>query len=228
MRSKMILVLALVMGGVTTFLFFQYMKQFNTEVVMSENMVEVVVAKEIIRENQLITASMLEVTEMPQQGIHPQTIQSIGEIDGQFATADIEAGEPLLSHRLKSSKDETVFISRKVQEGYRALSIDVNFVQTVSNLIEPEDYVDVIFSETVKVNGEDTMVTEQLLNEKRVLAVGRKMQATTNPEEYVEYSSVTLELTPNDVVKLVNANERGNIHMALHTKVFEEAPATNE
>lgn len=228
MRSKIILILALVMGGITTFLFFQYMKQYNSEVVMSESMVEIVVAKEPIKENQLISASMLEVTAWPEMGIHPQTIRSIFEIEGQYATADIEVGEPILSHRVKTSKEETIFVSRKVQEGFRAISVDVNFVQSVSNLIEPEDYVDVIFSESVKVNGENTMVSELILQRKRVLAVGRKMQAATSTEGYVEYSSITLELTPVDVVQLVNASERGNIHMALHTKVFEEAQGTND
>ncbi|QOR67506.1 Flp pilus assembly protein CpaB [Cytobacillus suaedae] len=226
MRSKIIMLLALVMGIVTTVLFFNYMNQFDTQAVINENTVPVVQAKGLIKENQRITSDMLVIAQVPKDGIHPQTITEFSQVEGQYATSDIEAGEILLSHRVKSEKEETLFVSRKVTDGHRGVSVGVNFVQSVSNLIEPEDVVDVVFSEVVKVNNIDTVVTKQILSKVRVLAIGRKMIAATSEDEvYAEYSSVTLELKPEDSVTLINASERGNIHLTIHTKIV---PPTNE
>ena len=163
MRSKLILFLALVMGGITTFLFFNYMKQFDTAKVVNENTVEVVVASEKIEENERISSDKLKIVQLPSQGLHPQTVRSKKEVEGKYATSAIEADEPILTHRIQSSKEETLFVSRKVKEGYRAVSIGVNIVQSVSNLIEPEDIVDVIASEKVKIDNKDTIKSQQIL-----------------------------------------------------------------
>ncbi|WP_064092019.1 Flp pilus assembly protein CpaB [Rossellomorea aquimaris] len=223
MRSKLILFLALVMGGITTFLFFNYMKQFDTAKVVNQNTVEVVVASEKINENERITEDKLKVTNLPSKGLHPQAVKKKNDVVGKYATAAIEADETLLTHRIKSSKEETLFVSRKVKEGFRAISIGVNIVQSVSNLIEPEDVVDVIASEEIKVENKNTIKTEQILSEVAVLAVGRKMiAATSEEEEYVEYTTVTLEVKPEDAVKLVNAAEKGNIHFTVHSKINQK------
>lgn len=229
MRSKIILVLALVMGIITTSLFFNYMQQFNTEAVVNESLVEVVVAKNKIFENQIITADMLKVTEVPTTGLHPQAITEIAEIVGKYTTATIEIDEVVLSHRLMTDKEESMLISRKVQEGNRAVAIGTNFVRSVSNLIEPEDYVDVIFTEVVKQEGKkDEIVSKQILSKVRVLAVGRKMVEKTNPnEEYVEYSSITFELNPKDAVTVINASERGVIHLTLHSRILPQKDPNN-
>lgn len=222
MKSKIILLLALVMGIITTVLFFNYMKQFNSETVVNQNVVEVVAAKESIKENQVVTGKMLQVVKVSKESVHANAVTDLNEIDGLFATADIEAGEIILKHRVKSEKEENLFVSRKIADGYRAVSVGVNFVQSVSNLIEPEDEVDVVFSETIKENNIDKVVTQQLLSKIKVLAVGRKMTVSKEDEVYVEYTSVTLEVTPEDAITLVNASNRGNIQFTLHSKVSQE------
>lgn len=223
MRSKVILFLALVMGGITTFLFFNYMKQFDSATVVNKNTEEVVVASERVEENERLSASKLKLVQLPSKGLHPQAVKSIEEVDGKYATAAIEADETLLSHRIKGSKEETLFVSRKVKEGYRGISVGVDLVQSVSNLIEPEDVVDVIASETVKVENNDTIKSQQILSNVTVLAIGRKLMTDkSGEEEYVEYSSVTLELKPEDGVKLVNAAEKGSIHLTVHSRINQQ------
>ena len=60
-KSKMVLMLSLVMGIITTILFFQYMKQLNTEKVATASVqtVGVVVAKEKIEKNEKISSEKL-------------------------------------------------------------------------------------------------------------------------------------------------------------------------
>jgi len=220
MKSKFILILALVMGAITTFLFFNYMNQFDSQVAISESMAEVVVAKGRISANTKLDSSLVEKVSLPEKGLHPQVIRDISELEGLYVTSAIEAGEPILTHRLQSEVEEQLFVSRKVKDGYRAVSVGVNFVQSVSNLIQPEDYVDVVFSEVVSTNP-TVIKTEQILTKARVLGIGRKLVAPTETtEEYVEYTSVTLELKPEESVRLINASERGNIQFTIHTRLL--------
>jgi len=221
MKSKLIFIVAIVMGIITTALFFQYMKKFDQQAIMEENMVDVVAVSKTIPPNRRITSDMLQIVTVPKMSVHEHTIYEIEDAVGKYTTAQIEANEVLLKHHIQSEKEETIFVSKKVKEGYRAVSVGVNFVQSVSNLIEPEDYVDVIFSEVIKLENNQTRVdSKQLLSNVRVLAVGRRLVDSTKTEEpYVEYSSVTLELKPADAVKLVNASERGSIQLTLHTKI---------
>ncbi|MDQ0256984.1 pilus assembly protein CpaB [Evansella vedderi] len=224
MKSRIILALALIMGAFTTFLFVQYVQQFKAAEAVNDSVVDVVVAKHPIVENQIITSDMLEIIRVTENNLHANTVHSMNEVVGHFAITTIEEGEILLSHRTKSDKEEMTLVSRKVQEGYRAVSVNADFVRSVSNLIEPEDYVDVILTETVATNENDTELQSTLIfSEVRVLAVGRKMLPPVNDQvTYMEYSSVTLELEPEEATKLINSAEKGNIHFTLHSSITSE------
>ncbi|WP_409274349.1 Flp pilus assembly protein CpaB [Neobacillus sp. SCS-31] len=228
MRSKMVLVLALAMGMITTVLFYQYMAKFDKKETTSAPMAEIVVAKERIDKNEKITAEKLEVIQVSEDRALPQAVPSISQAEGKLADAMIEKGEPILSHRLVSQTEETVYVSRKVKEGYRAVSVSLNLPQSVTNLIEPEDDVDVIFAkEDKKAEDVPDFRTNILLEKARVLAVGRKITLPENTKEpYVEYTAVTLELKPEDAVKLVKASQEGIVHLMLHTRPVMKADSS--
>lgn len=225
MRAKLILIVALMMGVVTTVLFFKYMKQFDEAAIVNETMVEVAAVKFSIERNQLISPGMVQLIQVPSAGVHPQAVRSLTEVEGKFADAKLEPGEVVLSHRVKSTKDESEMVSRKLQEGYRAVSVGVNMVQSVSNLIEPEDTVDVVFIPPSIAN-EPPPAAIVLLQNVRVLAVGRRMIETSNEAPYAEYSSVTLEIKPQEIAKLIQSDEQGTISLALHGRISNAAAAT--
>jgi pilus assembly protein CpaB len=221
------------MGVITTILFFQYINQFNTEKVATAMVktVGVVVAKEKIEKNEKISLKKLELVQMPEKNVLPQAVKSLSEAEGKLATAMIEKGETILSHRIGTEQEEGVYVSRKVRDGYRAISVGVNINESVSNLLEPEDEVDVIFTKIIKNKAkQDVAQSVMLLNKARVLAVGRKMLTPENTKEkYVEYSSVTLELKPGDALKFVNATEEGKIHFILNKRpLMSEGNKTNQ
>ncbi|MBF8983821.1 Flp pilus assembly protein CpaB [Lutibacter sp. B2] len=221
MKSKFILLLAVLMALITTFLFYNYMETLNKDQVANRNTVNVVVAKVDIKKDQKISKEMVSFIKMPQKSTHPQTVKSFSEVDGFFANSAIAKGEPILKHRLANEAKEKVFVSKKVKNGYRAVSIGVNLVQSVTNLIEPGDYVDIVFSEEQKINHDQTIINTQLLLQNvYVLAVGRRMIESTSEDSHIEYASVTLELNPTDSVALINAHEKGNIHLILHSRII--------
>ena len=225
MRSRTILLLALFMGVITTVLFFYYMKEIRTEATVQEETVQVVRAKETIAQNQIINRDVLEEVEVPNINVHPQTVKDITTVEGKYASATIEKGEILLAHQFKDQKEEATLLSKKIKEGYRAVSIEIPFEHSVSNLIEPGDFVDIVVSnKTVNVDGKDAFISELIYSNVSVLAVGRKMKATENEQgTYVEYSTITLEMKPEDTAPLIQSSENGSIHFTLNPSVFSNA-----
>ena len=227
MKSRNILILALIMAVITTFLFSKYLKELDQKYKKNENKISIVVPRVPIKKNQKITKEVLQFKELETESVHPEAIRTMKEIEGKYALADMKIGEVLFSDRFLDQFKEEEFVTRKIREGYRAVSIEVNIVESVSNLIEPEDNVDVVFSEEIEQDGvENKVSTEILLENIRVLAVGKRLNEKENiksaddKSDKVEYISVTLELKPQDIVKLINADERGSIKLTLRSKIF--------
>lgn len=222
MRSKIVLAAALLMGIITTVLFFNYMKQFDEASASSKSLVSVVSAKQAIKENTIITAGMLELKQIPAGAAHAQAVANVQEAAGKVAASSLIPGEILLSHHLKDQKEEAMFVSKKVREGYRAVSIGVNIVQSVSNLIEPGDYVDVVYSK--KDKGTDKLLSQIILENVHVLAIGRRMVEAEPDTPYAEYAQVTLELTPANGVEAINADEDPDAYVSLmlHSRVLQD------
>lgn len=231
MKSRNILILALIMALVTTFFFSRYLTQLDKKYKSNDNRVSVIVAKVPIIKNQRVTGEMLESRDLPAESVHPEAVRLMEDIEGSYALTDMKQGEILFGSRFTNQFEETELVTRKIREGMRAVSIEVNFVESVSNLIEPEDYVDVVFSEKVGTGGSALQVSTQVfLQNARVLAVGkrivtseeqRKSQSTEDKEsgDEMEYVSVTLELKPEDAARLINSDERGNLKLMLRSKV---------
>lgn len=231
MKSRNILILALIMALVTTFFFSRYLTQLDKKYKSNDNRVSVIVAKVPIIKNQRVSSEMLESRDLPADSVHPEAVRLMEDIEGSYALTDMKQGEILFASRFTNQFEETELVTRKIREGMRAVSIEVNFVESVSNLIEPEDYVDVVFSEKVGTGGSTVQVsTQMLLQNARVLAVGkriitreeqRKSQSSEDKEggDEMEYVSVTLELKPEDAARLINSDERGNLKLILRSKV---------
>lgn len=221
MKGKLILVLALIMGLITTYYFYEYMKDYKIASADVEETVQVVIAKEKIEKNHLIQKEDLAYKQVPKRAMFDSFVTDIDSVVGKYANAEIAPNEPLLSHRFQAIGDESLIVAKKLQEGYRAVSIGVNFVQSVSNLIEPEDNVDVVVTIIKKLEGQiqPDIKTHIVKENVRVLAVGRRLIESTSKEDYVEYSSVTLELKPEDAVKVIQASQEGTIQLTLHSKL---------
>lgn len=225
MKSKFILIIALILAVVTTVLFRQYLQGLDKRYKSSQHKVSIVVAKQNINKNQKVTKEMLELKDFSADSVHPEALKKVDDIVGNYALTDIKAGEVLFASRFVNQFKETNEITRKIKEGYRAVSIEANYVESVSNLIAPEDYVDVILTSKDK----DGVKTEKLLENVRVLAVGKKIveSVTTNKDGKTEqnqpadasYNSVTLELKPEDVNKVINSDEKGNLKFVLRSEV---------
>lgn len=175
-------------------------------------MTEVVVAATDIPQDQQILQEQIIVKEMPTDQVHAEMIQDITMAINQYTTADIKQDEVLMNHRIQEKEEEKEVVSRKINEGYRAVSTEVTYVTGVSNLIHPEDYVDVVLTSDKNIE------TKIILEKVRVLAVGERMIEKQIADAIVLYQAVTLELDQDDTVKLINADAHGALQLVLYSK----------
>lgn len=226
MKSKIILVIALIMAVITTVLFRNYVRGIENKYKEKQKQVTIVVPKTDIKKNQKVTKENLELKEFSADSVHDEAIKNIEAIEGNYALVDLKAGEVLFASRFINQSQESELITRKIKEGYRAVAIGANYVESVANLIQPEDYVDVIYTLQDETNSKKFQTTT-LFENVRVLAVGKRIiekpvknEGSDKAEgEQVEYTSVTVELKPEDVMKIINADERGNIKFVLRSKI---------
>lgn len=231
MKSRNVLILALVMALVTTLLFNKYLKDLDNRYKKNQNKITVVAAKEPIKKNQKVTKQMLQIKEISADAVPTDAVKKIEQVEGKCALTDIKEGEVLLPFRFTTQFEESEVITRKIRDGYRAVSIEANFVESVSNLIQPEDYVDVVYTETIKESsGNNQVNTSLVLENARVLAVGKSLKEdkgegvvkdTKQKEQEAQYTAVTLELKPEDAVKIINVDAKGNIKFILRSKVVQ-------
>ncbi|MHC1721441.1 MAG: Flp pilus assembly protein CpaB [Clostridiaceae bacterium] len=216
MKSKFILIVALVMAIITTVLFRQYIISLDNKYKKANQIVQVVVLKADVKANQLVTKEMIELKDMSAGSLHPQALKKISEVEGKYATTDLKAGEVLFASRFTNQFTENQQITRKIRDGYRAVSIGVSETSAVTKMIQPEDYVDVICT----LNDSTYIVIENI----RVLAVGKSLTSVTSTGKTSEtdpanYGTITLELYPQDVVNVVNADQTGTAQFVLRSKL---------
>ncbi|WP_010647762.1 Flp pilus assembly protein CpaB [Oceanobacillus massiliensis] len=216
MKPKKVLLLAVLSGIMTTVLFYIFINNTAATDASEQQpaeMTSVVIATEDIPEFQQVQADQVTIKEIPAEQAHPEMIQDMNAALNKYTTADIKQGEIFMNHRIQTKEEEKSVVSRKINKGYRAVSAEVSYVNGVSNLIQPEDYVD------VTVTPAETLKTEIVLEKIRVLAVGERMtEKTEEGAEPVLYQSVTLELNQADTVKLIESSAHGELQLALYSK----------
>lgn len=229
MKAKNIFILALMAGAVTAAAFYLFINESSAGMAPEPvDMQEVVTAAEDVGQHVKITEEMLTTTEIPEEQVHPDMILDAASIVDRFTSAALKEGEVIMEHRLDAEGAVSEFISKKLEAGHRAVSISVDYVRSVSNMIEPEDFVDIVLTE--EAAGDDPVTTELVLENVRVLAVGERLMEPDAEEEAGsdEYHAVTLELTPEDSLTVIHASERGTLQLALYSKLITEEEMIEE
>ncbi|WP_158737975.1 Flp pilus assembly protein CpaB [Alteribacillus sp. YIM 98480] len=224
MRPKKLVLFAVLAGLITTIIFYFFINRLGTNETVdieSEPMTEVVIAAVFLEANQQINEDSLEIREVPEDQVHPNAVRTADEVTGAYTADPIEEGEVILEHRIQQENDAAAPAAQRVDPGMRAVSIDVDYVSSVSNLIEPGDYVDVVLSRRNEENSEE-LKSEILLEEVQILSVGKRMTETqvneSGEESTEDYQAVTLELSVEDTVTIINGSETGSLQLALHSK----------
>ncbi len=123
-------------------------------------------------------------------------------------------------------------LSKHIRKGFRAISIPVDSTSSVTNLIQPDDKVDIIgtfrFPEMKGDRGMDTL-TLTILQNVHILATGNNTVGSFGPNQKKRrgYSTVTLALTPKEVEMIVFARQKGKLTLSLRGNNETEINITN-
>ena len=169
----------------------------------------VVVASMNIPANTAITEDMVRLAEISADAVLPDAMTDVSQAIGSTVNSDVYAGEQLLSERIvEFGNADAGSLSYVVEEGMRAISIDVSTVEGIAGMLKPGNYVDLIAqyqTDTGKTDTSGNPIYEQaariVLQNVKILAVDRYMSASGAPSD-TAYTTLTLSVTPEQALEL--------------------------
>lgn len=228
-RSTTILIASVLALG-TGLLAFNYLTTVNKAATVVPMRTVVVAAREIPVRT-LVMPSMLTITTRPAGSVDPDALTSDTEAVGQIALISIPSGGVVSSSKI--GRLGLGGLTMHIPAGYRALSISLDRVKGVANLIQAGDHVDVLSVTAPRgINGAVGAVSTILTN-KTVLAMGSAQEApaaaslSASPPPEVMVDTATLAVTPREAKILALADLNSTLRLALRSvkdaKAFEVA-----
>lgn len=199
-------------------------------------MEDVLVAAREIGFGSVIQDGDLRWQSWPKASVPPGVIRkaampnAIADFKGALSRNPIGPGEPLYADRL-IQPGKSSFMAAILPAGSRAvaINIDAQGATTAGGFILPNDRVDVIHTfkdDAAARAGSDGMVSETILRNVRVLAIGQNIQQQGD-QRVVVGSNATLELTPRQVEKIVLAQRVGQLSLSLRS-MADTSATTND
>jgi pilus assembly protein CpaB len=145
------------------------------------------------------------------------------DVKGSLVRGTFLPGEPLRRDRLVKGPTAGL-MSTMLSSGMRAVAINIDSqgATTAGGFILPNDHVDVVRTyrddEATKATGSDVVVTQTILSNVRILAIGQNVQ-NKNGEAVVVGSNATLELDPKQAELIILAQRTGQLSMTLRAMV---------
>ena len=152
------------------------------------------------------------------------------DVTGSIVRQSFLAGEPIRREKLVKT-DGSGFMSAILPSGMRAaaMSIDTRGATSAGGFILPNDHVDVLRTyrddEASKGAGSDVQVSEAILKNIRVLAIGQNVQER-NGEKVVTGETATLELTPSQAETLALSQRSGQLSLVLRSLADQNSVET--
>lgn len=240
MRQKFLL-LAAVFFGVLAFVFtFQQINKEKAKIMAeAQDIYLLQVTKDILKDDK-ITEEMLRQVKVKRFATSGTSREVLAEqknlVIGRQAQDLITAGSFIQWNDLKSSvASGRSGLTTMIKPGYRAISIPVDATSSVTSLVQPNNYVDLVgtfrFPDAKGDSSMDTL-TLTILQRVRVIATGTDMGMLSGSliqrqaSQGRSYSTVTLELTPKEVEMIIFATQKGRMTLSLRS--FEDSAITAE
>lgn len=168
------------------------------------DMIEIVVPKETIKAGTPITADMLEETQVPKRYTPSDAADASNKSDliGKAPVGNLTKGVPISMSTVQGSSNPSS-ISLALASGHVARTFSLDVAASMSPLLKPGDYVTV--TATFKAGNGSTQQTVAYQNVK-VLATDATLQSSDGSSQSAGYSTVTLELTPEQLSEIGSAD----------------------
>jgi len=184
---------------------------------------KVLVAKRSLPVGTIITAEAVGYQLWPRELVQDAYFVD-GEADvtkllGTVVRYPLTAGEPVTQGSLVAPGDRG-FLAAALGPGMRAVTVTVSAGTGVAGFVFPGDRVDLVLTQSVEGEGQALRASETILRNLRVLATDQSTESTTGEDgktEVVDYSMVTLEVTPTIAEKIAVAQTIGTLSLSLRS-----------
>lgn len=231
-KTWLMLIVAILLSLLTTWLAMQYLK-FKEQSIEAElsaraqrssgTTVAVVVPIRPLQPGMMLDESVVASRNVPVDFTYSDTI-TVAQFDaykGHALLRPVEPGKPL---RTADVREIFADFSGSLKPGTRAITINVDEINSVSHMIEPGNLVDLMLIITPEGETSTTQTVVPFLDQIKVLATGQKVtqddpSVQVAPERRrVSYSNLTLEVTPTQGARLALASELGKIRAVLRNE----------
>jgi pilus assembly protein CpaB len=222
-------VVALVFAGLASWGVYSYLQK-ETQKVKAVQGGDIVVAAAEIPVGSKLNATMMKMAKWPKESMPAGSLTDTKLLDGRVCIRSLHPNEPITEQNLmpKEGGAGSGFMTYRVPDGHRAVTVGVNEVAGVAGFLAPENRVDVVLTTQIpgKTNGEN--ISKIFLQNIPILAIG---QITDEKEgKPVVVPTVTLDLLPEDAERLVLAASKGTLQLllrnAIDTKTLDSKGAT--
>ncbi len=185
------------------------------------NTVQVLVAANSIKLGDALKASDLRWQSWPKnaalQGYvtKEKNPKALSNYSGAIARAPFLSGEPIKALKLIKASDGGV-MAAILPTGMRAISTPIREETAAGGFILPNDRVDVIVSRKFRTARREEHISETVLTNIRVLAIGQTIEQKKG-NKVANGKTATLELTPRQAELLSLAQSMGDISLSLRS-----------
>ncbi len=178
----------------------------------------VVVAKEIIEIDGLLSEDNCQVEKWPAEIIPLNALKSLDDIKDKAVTTRIGKGLPLLTDDVV---DKQFVVSLPIPPGYRAQAIKVAADGTIDGLIRPGDRIDVIVVYNEKQGNISTTTAKTFLKNVQVFSIDRKTRRDSAISREAAASAskgtsiLSVLVTEKQTEELALAQRLGTLQIAL-------------
>lgn len=148
---------------------------------------------------------------------------AIEQLSGSVVRLPIFKGEPIRAEKVADSSSR--IMSSLLPSGKRAVATEITVATGAGGFVLPNDRVDVIMVRDAKDGG--GLLTENVLNNVRVLAIDQQIQEAPDGSKSVVGTTATLELTP-DQAKIITVAQQmaARLTLALRSVADAQEPDT--
>jgi pilus assembly protein CpaB len=215
------IVMAVVVGFVAVFAIHKVMAMKTSAVVEPVN--QILVAEADITSGTALSPRLLKSDAWPQRIIPPQAVRSMEQVNGRVLTMPLGKGEPLLLSKL-APEGTAAGLGGLLKDTMRAFTVKVDDVSGVAGFINPGDRVDVLMSAPV-LESRGEQISKIILQDVKVLTAGQVWQPNSRNEPK-SFSTVTLEVTPEQSEVLNLASTQGKVRLTLRSRANKEVTHT--
>jgi len=217
-RNKLIVLFGLILALITAFLIYSYLDGMKKSI-QNIDYIGIVVAKESIPTNTVITQNMLEVKSIPTAYKHGKEITDLREAIGRVSLIPFSVGQSILDNQVIAIGDHREGLAYRIPKGKRAMSIAIDDVSGVSGLLKGGDRVDIITTITMEEAPSKTY-TVVVLQDIEILAVGRSLDGGgVDPKSQELAKTITLAVSLEESLGLKTAALKGSISLMLRSPI---------